>query len=375
MLELALDTRLTGFRLRTQLVIGDEIAALYGPSGSGKSLTLLAIAGLITPASGTIRINGRTVFDADAGIDLAPHLRHVGLVFQEYALFPHKTVSGNLSFGLARGTSRDDAADRVEEMLHLLRLEAFGQYYPHQLSGGQRQRVALGRALIGRPEILLLDEPFSALDPAVRETLRQELLQMLADYRGTVLLVTHDLQEAYLMASTIAIIDGGEVLQMGSREEVLHEPRTRRVAEHTGAKNILRGIARCGHDGHWDIVWRGHHLRIADPGQMTPGEVEYCIRPEDIRLVWPNRAEPRVNLLRGRIVHELGRGLDYLLFVSLIDGDEWGKYDLEVQVRSRLHDLMALYVGKEVWLSLPPDRLHLLSPESEATAPHVIRCA
>lgn len=186
---------------------------------------------------------------------------------------------------------------------------------------------------------------------------------MLADFKGTILLVTHDLQEAYLMASTIAILDGGTVLQKGSREEVLHQPRTRRVAEHTGAKNILRGIACRGQDGDWDIVWRGHHLRIDAGGQMAPGEMECCIRPEDVRLVWSDRAEQRVNLLRGRIVHEIGRGLDYLLFVSLSDGDDRGKYDLEIQVRSRLHDLMTLYVGKEVWLSLPPDRLRLLAPD------------
>lgn len=363
MLELALDRRFKGFHLQTQLQIGDEIAALYGPSGSGKSLTLLAIAGLIRPTSGTIRINDRTVFDAKAGINLAPHQRRVGLVFQEYALFPHKTVSGNLSFGLARGVSTHEAACRVDEMLQLLRLQSFAQHHPHQLSGGQRQRVALGRALIGHPEILLLDEPFSALDLAIRETLRQELLQMLADYKGTILLVTHNLQEAYLMASTIAIIDGGKVLQMGTREEVLHRPRTRRVAEHTGAKNILRGVACRGPDGAWDIVWRGHHLRVDGPGPTTPGEVEFCIRPEDVRLVWPERAERRDNLLRGRIVHELGRGLDYLLFVSLVDGSDHGKYDLEIQVRSRLHHLMTLHVGKEVWLSLPPDRLHMLQPD------------
>jgi len=363
MLELALDRRFKGFHLQTHLQIGDEIAALYGPSGSGKSLTLLAIAGLIRPTSGTIRINGRTVFDAKAGINLAPHQRRVGLVFQEYALFPHKTVSGNLSFGLARGVPTHEATCRVDEMLQLLRLESFAQHYPHQLSGGQRQRVALGRALIGRPEILLLDEPFSALDLAIRETLRQELLQMLADYKGTILLVTHNLQEAYLMASTIAIIDGGKVLQIGTREEVLHRPRTRRVAEHTGAKNILRGVACRDPDGAWDIVWRGHHLRADGSEPTTPGEVEFCIRPEDVRLVWPERAERRVNLLRGRIVHELGRGLDYLLFVSLVDGGDRRKYDLEIQVRSRLHHLMTLHVGKEVWLSLPPDRLHLLQPD------------
>ena len=360
MLELALEKRLKGFRLQTRLTIGDGIAALYGPSGAGKSLTLLAIAGLIRPTAGEIRINGKTVFDSAARIDLPPHRRRVGLVFQEYALFPHKTVSGNLLYGLPRGTVKEEAPRRVEDTLHLLRLEAFGDHYPHQLSGGQRQRVALGRALIGRPEILLLDEPFSALDPGVRETLRHELLEILAEYRGTVLLVTHNLQEAYLMASTIAVIDGGKVLQMGSREEVLHRPRTRRVAEHTAAKNILRGVASCDGDGRWDVVWRGHHLSLGQQVHAGPGEVELCIRPEDIRLVWPEKVSERANVLRGRIVHEVERGLDYVLFASIGEGGDRGKYDLEIQVSDHLHYLMALKAGKEIFLSLPPDRLHLL---------------
>jgi len=363
MLELMVDRRLKGFRLQSQLTVGDEIAALCGPSGAGKSLTLLAIAGLIRPTSGTIRINGRTVFDSEARIDLPPHRRRVGLVFQEYALFPHKTVIGNLSYGLPRGTREGEAAGRVEETLHLLRLEAVANHYPHQLSGGQRQRVALGRALIVRPEVLLLDEPFSALDLGVRETLRQELLEVLADYHGTILLVTHNLQEAYLMASTIAIIDAGKILQVGSREEVLHRPRTRRVAEHTAAKNILRGVAVRDASGGWDIVWRGHHLRVDGQVPVGPGEVELCIRPEDIRLVWPEKAAARANVLRGRIVRELGRGLDYVLYVGIGDGNDPKKYDLEIQVPDHLHHLMALHVGKEIFLSLPLDRLHLLAPD------------
>ena len=364
MLELAIDKRLRGFRLQTQLTIGDEIAALYGPSGAGKSLTLLAIAGLIRPTAGTIRINGRIVFDSAAGIDLPPHRRRVGLVFQEYALFPHKTVSGNLSYGLPRGAPTHEATLRVEATLHLLRLEAFADHYPHQLSGGQRQRVALGRALIGRPEILLLDEPFSALDLAVRETLRQELLEILADYHGTILLVTHNLQEAYLMASTIAVIDGGRILQAGSREEVLHRPRTRRVAEHTAAKNILRGVASRDASDRWDIVWRGHHLQVDGQAPACPGEVEFCIRPEDVRLVWPEKVAERANVLRGRIVHEIERGLDYLLLVSIGEGGDRTKYNLEIQVSDHLHDLMMLQAGKEIFLSLPPERLHLLAPDA-----------
>jgi ABC-type sulfate/molybdate transport systems ATPase subunit len=363
MLELVLDTRLKGFRLQTQLTIGDEIAVLYGPSGAGKSLTLLAIAGLIRPTSGAIRINGRTVFDSTGSIDLPPHRRRVGLVFQEYALFPHMTVSGNLLYALPPGMRGGDAARRVEETLHLVCLEGFADHYPHQLSGGQRQRVALGRALIGRPDILLLDEPFSALDPGVRETLRRELLEILADFRGTILLVTHNLLEAYLMASTIAVMDNGKVLQVGSREEVLHRPRTRRVAEHTAAKNILRGVASHDGNGRWDVVWRGHHLVIAGQLPAGPGEIECCIRPEDIRLVWPEKVPERANVLHGRIVHEIERGLDYTLFVSIGEGGDPRKYDLELQVPEHLHHLMALYVGKEVFLSLPPDRLHLLVPD------------
>jgi ABC-type sulfate/molybdate transport systems ATPase subunit len=242
-------------------------------------------------------------------------------------------------------------------------LEGYADHYPHQLSGGQRQRVALGRALIARPEILLLDEPFSALDPGVRETLRRELLEILAGFRGTILLVTHNLLEAYLMASTIAVMDGGRVLQVGSREEVLHRPRTRRVAEHTAAKNFLRGVAARGVNGHWDLVWRGHHLALAGQPPAGPGEVECCIRPEDIRLVWPEKVPERANVLQGRIVHEIERGLDYTLFVSIGEGSDPRKYDLELQVPEHLHHLMALHVEKEVFLSLPPDRLHLLAPD------------
>jgi molybdate transport system ATP-binding protein len=216
---------------------------------------------------------------------------------------------------------------------------------------------------MGRPEILLLDEPFSALDLGVRETLRQELLEILADYRGTILLVTHDLQEAYLMASTIAVIDGGKILQVGGRVEVLHRPRTRRVAEHTGTKNILRGVASRDAIGSWDIEWQGFHLWVDGQVPSREGAIEFCIRPEDIRLVWPEKVSERPNVMRGRIVREIERGLDHLLHVA-IGGDRGPRgYDLEIQVADHLRHLMMLHVGKEVFLSLPPDRLHLLAPD------------
>ncbi|MBI4737605.1 MAG: ATP-binding cassette domain-containing protein, partial [candidate division NC10 bacterium] len=156
MLELAFEYRLDGFLLTPGLTADRGVTALYGPSGAGKSLTLLCLIGLRRPDRGWIRLNGRTLFDAAAGIHVPPHLRRVGMVFQEYALFPHLTVAGNLAYGL-RDLSRHEARERVDAMLRLLRLEQFGNRHPGDLSGGQRQRVALGRGLIIQPELLLLD--------------------------------------------------------------------------------------------------------------------------------------------------------------------------------------------------------------------------
>lgn len=360
------------------LDLGGELAVLFGPSGSGKSTILDLIAGIVRPDEGRIEINGRPVFDRTRGIDVPMQQRRVGYLFQDYALFPHMTVEENIAYGL-KGRDDESTRRRVAELISLMRLDGYGQSRPAEISGGQKQRVALARSLAVAPEVLLLDEPLSALDRPARERLRFDLLSILQEYQIMTVLVTHDLEEAYLMAKEIAVIDRGNILQVGGREEVLHRPRTRRVAEHTGAKNILRGVASRDLEGAWDIVWRGHHLRIDGSGSTSLAElgigpstelrtgiseeVEFCIRPEDVRLVWPERTERRVNLMCGRIVHELGRGLDYLLFVSLVDRGDREKYDLEIQVRSRLYDLMALRVGKEVWLSLPSDRLHLLAPD------------
>ena len=339
-----------------------ELAVLFGPSGSGKSTLLNMIAGIVRPDEGRIEINGRPVFDRDCGIDVPMQQRRVGYLFQDYALFPHMTVQENIAYGL-KGQGHECIRRRVAELISIMGLEGYEKSWPAEISGGQKQRVALARSLAVAPEVLLLDEPLSALDRPARGRLRFDLLSILQEFQIMTVLVTHDLEEAYLMAKEIAIIDSGRILQVGGREEVLHQPRTRRVAEHTDAKNILRGVACRDPDGAWDIIWRGHHLRVDGPGPTMAGEVELCIRPEDVRLVWPERADRRANLLRGRIVHELGRGLDYLLFVSLVDGGDRGKYDLEIQVRNHLHHLMTLHVGKEVWLSLPPDRLHLLQPD------------
>ncbi len=359
MLECSFRYRLNGFALAPDLTIERGVSALYGPSGAGKSLILLCLVGLRRPERGWIRLNGRTLFDAEAGIHIAPHLRRMALVFQEYALFPHLTTSGNLAYGL-RGLTRNEVRNRVKAMLRLLRLDGFWDRYPGELSGGQRQRVALGRGLIVQPELLLLDEPFSALDQMERERLRAEVLELLQAFGGTTVLVTHDLEEAYLMARQIAVIDGGRILQSGPKGEVLQHPRDRRVAEHVGASNIFQGTVAPEAGGSSVIAWHGDQLAFS--GSLPPPgtEVEFCIRPEHVRLVWPERTAERPNVLRGRITTEVERGTDYLLrFRS--EGPAAGAGEIVINCSEHLHDLMKLQPGKPVWISFPPEKLHVLA--------------
>jgi ABC-type Fe3+/spermidine/putrescine transport system ATPase subunit len=338
------------------------LAVLFGPSGSGKSTLLNMIAGIVRPDEGRIEIHGRPVFDRALAIDLPMQGRRVGYLFQDYALFPHMTVEQNVAYGLW-GQSRAAIRHRVAELVGIMGLDGHETSWPSELSGGQKQRVALARTLAVAPEVLLLDEPLSALDRPARERLRHDLLAILEEFQVMTVLVTHDLEEAYLMAKEIAVIDGGKVLQVGNREEVLHRPRSRRVAAHTGTKNILRGVASRDGLGRWGIEWLGRHLGVEGGVPAGAGEVEFCIRPEDIRLVWPEKVSQRANVLRGRIVREIERGLDYLLFVAIGETGHRRRYDLEIQVRSHLRQLMMLHVGKDVFLSLPPDRLHLLAPD------------
>ena len=360
MLEFAFERRLGGFILAPALATDRAVTALYGPSGAGKTLTLLCLVGLLRPDRGWIRLNGRTLFDAASRVHVPPHQRRVGLVFQEYALFPHLTVAANLGYGL-RGLPRGELRGRVEAMLRLLRLEGFGGRYPGELSGGQRQRVALGRGLVVQPELLLLDEPFSALDQMERERLRADVLDLLRGFGGTTVLVTHSLQEAYLMARQIAVIDGGRILQAGPRDEVLQRPRDRRVAEDVGATNIFRGTVGDAAGGPAAIVWRGARLAVAGPLPPPGTAVEFCIRPEDVRLVWPEKVAARVNALRGRITGELRRGVDYLLHFRG-EEDAGGAGEIEIHCSDHLHDLMKLEPDKPVWIALPPDKLHVLEP-------------
>jgi iron(III) transport system ATP-binding protein len=212
-----------------------EVVALLGPSGCGKTTLLRLVAGFEQPDAGAIEVGGSVV--ASAATYVPPERRRVGMVFQDYALFPHLTVAENVGFGL----SRRDRPRRVPELLHVVGLESLGSRYPHELSGGQQQRVAVARALAPAPDLVLLDEPWSNVDPGLRETLRAEVTEIIRPLGVTVVLVTHDREEAFSLADRIAVMREGTVVQEGTAEELYFSPSTRWVAEFVGAANVIAG--------------------------------------------------------------------------------------------------------------------------------------
>ena len=216
-----------------------EIGCLLGRSGCGKTTLLRLIAGFETPDKGGISIDGTSISSPD-GV-LPPEKRGIGMVFQDYALFPHLTAAENIAFGLHRLTARE-RKERVAELLSVIGLPDTADRYPHELSGGQQQRIALARALAPRPSLLLLDEPFSNLDPSLRETLSEEVRAILKSQDTTALLVTHDQKEAFAMADRIAVMDRGRILQWDTPQNVYEAPAVPEVCEFIGEGTLLRGV-------------------------------------------------------------------------------------------------------------------------------------
>ena len=255
-----------------------EILALLGPSGCGKTTTLSLIAGFETPDTGAIAIGGRVVASARGTTMLPPESRSVGVVFQDYALFPHLTIADNVGFGLDR-MPRPARAGRVREVLELVGLGALGGRYPHELSGGQQQRVAVARAVAPAPAVILLDEPFSNLDADLRAQMRDEVEKILRATRTTAVFVTHDQEEAFTIADKVGVLNAGRLEQTGPPETIYHHPASPFVAEFVGAADFLAGI----------VTSEGIVTEIgvfANTEQREPGEkVRVMIRPDDVTFV------------------------------------------------------------------------------------------
>lgn len=280
-----------------------EFLALLGPSGCGKTTMLRLIAGFESPDAGTIEIGGRCVATPQRGEP--PEHRQAGMVFQDAALFPHLRVEENIAFGLPR---RAERRQQVEDALQLVGLTGLHRRYPHELSGGQQQRVALARALAPRPEIILLDEPFSNIDATLRSELRAEVRQILNAAGATTLLVTHDQEEALSLADRVAVMWGGRIVQEGPPEELYYRPVNRQVAGFVGDSQFLPGVA----EGRRVVCELGE-LPAYGTGN---GVVDVMIRPETLRLIRPS-AEIKAN---ATVLTRLFFGHDQLMQVRLDSG-------------------------------------------------------
>jgi molybdate transport system permease protein len=228
---------LSGFALDVGFDIGSEVLGILGASGSGKSMTLRCIAGLDTPSSGKIAVNGKVLFDSAQGINIPSKDRRIGFLFQNYALFPHLTVAQNIAFGLQH-LSESEQKVRVNEQLISVQMSGLENRYPQELSGGQQQRVALARAIAPSPDLLLLDEPFSALDTHLRSQLEGELMQTLANYRGITLFVSHNLEEVYRVCKNLLVLAEGRPIAFDAKENIFDRPPNFTVAQLTGCKNF-----------------------------------------------------------------------------------------------------------------------------------------
>jgi iron(III) transport system ATP-binding protein len=274
-----------------------EFITLLGPSGCGKTTILRLLAGFERPDSGTIRISGDVV--ASNNSFLSPDKRRVGMVFQDYALFPHVNVLGNIGFGLK--TNVKEKEKRAEEMLYLVGLQGLGERMPHELSGGQQQRVALARALAPKPQIMLLDEPFSNLDTALRQQVRAEVRAILREAGTSTLFVTHDQEEALSLSDRVAVIFEGELAQVGTPFELYTRPISRKVAAFIGETNFVKAEAY-GNRAHCGLG----ELRLLSP---KTGSVELLIRPDMLNLLPTDEGTPAVITWREYYGHNQRIGL------------------------------------------------------------------
>jgi molybdate transport system ATP-binding protein len=277
-----------------------SITVLFGASGCGKTTTLRCLAGLDRPDEGRITFGPTSWFDAERDVFLSPQKRDIGYLFQEYALFPHLTVAGNIAYGLTR-LSRVAQRQRVADVLGLFHMSGLDHRYPHQLSGGEQQRIALARVMVRRPRLLLLDEPLSALDQPTREQLRPELRRLLVQFGVPVILVTHDRNEAMALADHLIVLDHGKVRQEGAVEEVFSRPSDVEVAQIVGMMNVQPGRVVNAQDGLVTVAVGDKQLVALAPPSPAQ-EVYVCIRAEEVALEKGNstKASPR-NRLAGII--------------------------------------------------------------------------
>jgi molybdate transport system ATP-binding protein len=345
-----------------------ELVALVGPSGSGKTSVLRAIAGLLSPADGAVTVGGATWFASADRINLPPQRRSVGLVFQDYALFPHLTALETVALAVA-AASEAEKRERARALLGRVNLEGFEERLPSALSGGQRQRVALARALAREPKVLLMDEPFSAVDQATRERLKRELVTLRRLLSIPILLVTHDIEEAVTLADRIAVLYRGKLLMTGTPDEVRLRPTSGPVARLMGQTNLFEGtvLEPATEAVRGWLSWRGARLEVARTGGFAAGARVAWLAPTD-HVLLHRRGRPvgseLVNPVRGTVVSMVTLGERTAVTLRVSDAPD-ALLNLNVSTRTvRSGDLVP---DAETVVSLLPDGIHLMGPEAVET--------
>jgi putative spermidine/putrescine transport system ATP-binding protein len=330
-----------------------ELVSFLGPSGCGKTTTLRMIAGFELPTSGAIRLNGADITFRP------PNQRNVGMVFQSYALFPNMNIAENIGFGLKlKKRSPEAIRKRVGELLALIHLPDKGRSYPYQLSGGQQQRVALARALAIEPQVLLLDEPLSALDAKIRDELRSEIRRIQQQLGITTVYVTHDQEEALTLSDRVVVMSRGLMEQVGTPLEIYEEPNSRFVADFIGETNFIPGSVRAVNGQHAEFEADGLRMVASTaPGVSTGSAATLTVRPERVRIT-PQKPDDTPNVFPGEIYETVYMGVDTRYRVKVTP-------TLSLSVRQQNTSPLGLPSlagpkGIQVWVSWPPESARVL---------------
>ena len=365
-LEVRIKKSFGAYTLDVAFAAGDETLGFLGASGCGKSLTLRCIAGIETPDEGRIVVNGKVFFDSEQKINLTPQQRKTALLFQNYMLFPNLTVADNIGAGIGREVPKAERERIISEELERFGLRGFGQRYPAQLSGGQQQRVALARMLAARPGILMLDEPFSALDSHLKGVLEQNLVSLFDAFEGTILYVSHDIDESLRFCDRIAVVDAGRIVEMDRGRELVNRPQSVAGLKLSGCKNAPAAVYAGPHAVHvppWGID--------VHTAQEVPRDVK-CL---GLRAFYVERAEgPGENCYRVRVDRVSDARFERMALLGFLDRDDadGAAVAFETNEMSYLHQHMfwrvsmregvALpEVGERLWVRIPPDKVYLVS--------------
>ncbi len=367
-LEVNIKKSFSSFTLDVAIEAGTETLGFLGASGCGKSLTMRCIAGIETPDEGRIVVNDRVFFDSEASIDLTPQERKTALLFQNYMLFPNLTIAQNVAAGIGKETSKADRDRIVGGELRRFGLEGFERRYPSQLSGGQQQRVALARMLAARPGILMLDEPFSALDAHLKSVLEQNLVSLFDAFDGTILYVSHDIDEALRFCDRIAVVEAGHIMEVDTGDELVNHPRSTAGLKLSGCKNVTKAEKTGPHE-----VWLPKWGIDAHITEEVPDDVKtFGIRARYIKQV----DGPGENHYRVRVDRVSDSRFERTVLLGFLDRDESAMPTVERtdDEMKYLHEhlfwrvvkddpgLVKLpEVGDEMWVHLPKDRIYLVT--------------